>query len=311
MINKKLESLEIVERSITYTRTERKNDSFLDLYEKMKAVNFEPHHRTPSEKTMIEIESGSIIKTVDKRLKSTNRKAKEKDDIERQKSNNKKDDLIMERTTCIEDKEKGNSAIEIIQEKNDIERQKTIIRRGTVKEMIERMERQNNSTLKIANKETSSIQTIQKKDDMIDIEREKGKIMKEIEEERQKDSLIDLVDKEWRHNSLRENDRLKKEIDKRLKSIERSMTETQDNSLAKLTKKIEILNSPLGKSDIKRDIVVLDIIESSDNEKTDRHTRNTIFHKCKKYGHTKKQCGRHNKIVKQISKLDFEKRYNK
>ena len=50
MINKKLESLEIVERSITYTRTERKNDSFLDLYEKMKAVNFEPHHRTPSRK---------------------------------------------------------------------------------------------------------------------------------------------------------------------------------------------------------------------------------------------------------------------
>ena len=105
---------------------------------------------------MIEIESDSIIKIVDKRLKSTNRKAKEKDDIERQKSNNKKDDLIMERTTCIEDKEKGNSAIEIIQEKNDIERQKTIIRRGTVKEMIEKMERQNNSILKIANKEISS-----------------------------------------------------------------------------------------------------------------------------------------------------------
>ena len=31
------------------------------------------------------------------------------------------------------------------------------------------------------------------------------------------------------------------------------MIETQDNSLAKLTKKIEILNSPLVKSDIKRD----------------------------------------------------------
>ena len=40
--------------------------------------------------------------------------------------------------------------------------------------MIERMERQHNSTLKIANKETSSIQTIWKKDDMIDIERGKG-----------------------------------------------------------------------------------------------------------------------------------------
>ena len=105
---------------------------------------------------MIEIESDSIIKIVDKRLKSTNRKADEKDDIEREKSNNKKDGLIMERTTRIEDKEKGNSAIEIIQEKDDIERQKTIIRRGIVKEMIEKMERQNNSTLKIANKEISS-----------------------------------------------------------------------------------------------------------------------------------------------------------
>ena len=36
-------------------------------------------------------------------------------------------------------------------------------------------------------------------------------------------------------------------------------------------------------------------------------TRNTIFHKCKQYGHTKKQCDRHNKIVKQIYKLEFEK----
>ena len=114
MINKKIESLEVVERSIIYTRVERKSDSFLDLYEKMKALNFEPHHRTPSEKTMIDIESSSIIKTVDERLKSTNRKVDEKDDIERQKNNNKKDDLIMERTTCIEDKEKGNGAIEII-----------------------------------------------------------------------------------------------------------------------------------------------------------------------------------------------------
>ena len=67
--------------------------------------------------------------------------------------------------------------------------------------MIEIMERQNNSTLKKANKETSSIQTIRKKDDMIDIEREKGIITKEIEEK-------------WGHNSPKENDRLKKEIDK-------------------------------------------------------------------------------------------------
>ena len=44
------------------------------------------------------------------------------------------------------------------------------------------------------------------------------------------------------------------------------MTYTQNNSLAVLTKNIEILNSPLDK-DRKRDIVVLDITETLDNEK--------------------------------------------
>ena len=43
------------------------------------------------------------------------------------------------------------------------------------------------------------------------------------------------------------------------------------------------------------------------NVKNDRHSRNTICHKCKQYGHTKKQYDRHNRIVKQISKLEFEK----
>ena len=49
-INKKLESLEAIERSVT---VERKKDSFLDLYERLKALNsplknereFESHHR--------------------------------------------------------------------------------------------------------------------------------------------------------------------------------------------------------------------------------------------------------------------------
>ena len=84
------------------------------------------------------------------------------------------------------------------------------------------------------------------------------------------------------------------------------MIYTQNDSLVELTKKIEILNSPL---DInrKRDILVLNNIELSNNEKTNKHTRNIICHKCKQYGHTKKQCDRHNKIGKQISKLEFEK----
>ena len=74
------------------------------------------------------------------------------------------------------------------------------------------------------------------------------------------------------------------------------MIYTQNNRLAELTKKIEVLNSPLD-IDRKRDITVLNNIELSDNEKIDRYTRNTICHKCKQYGHTKKQCDRHNKII--------------
>ena len=74
----------------------------------------------------------------------------EKDDIERQKSNNKKDGLIMERTTHIEDK--------------------GMIRKGIVKEMLEKIERQNDNTLKLAN-----IEALLKK---LDIERD-------IEKERQ------------------------------------------------------------------------------------------------------------------------------
>ena len=119
--------------------------------------------------------------------------------------------------------------------------------------------------------------------------------------------MVKVVNKEEKDNSSKKSNSLKEEIDERLKSIERSMTYTQDNGLAELIKKIEILNSPLEKKEIKRDVAVLDITKTSDNEKNDRHIRNTICHKCKEYGHTTKQCDRHNKIVKQISKLEFKK----
>ena len=81
------------------------------------------------------------------------------------------------------------------------------------------------------------------------------------------------------------------------------MIYTQNDSLAKLTRKIETLNSPLDTDSI----TVLNTTELSDNEKNDKHIGNTICHKCKQYGHTKKQCDRHNKIVKQIGRLEFEK----
>ena len=61
----------------------------------------------------------------------------------------------------------------------------------------------------------------------------------------------------------------------------KDLWQRQDNSLAELTKKI-------------------DIIESSENEKTNRHTRNIICHKCKEYGHTKKNVV---DIIKLLKKL--------
>ena len=80
---------------------------------------------------------------------------------------------------------------------------------------------------------------------------------------------------------------LKETIDERLKLIERSIVDTQNNSLTELTKKMKTLNTPL-EIDRKRDIAVLNTTELSDNEKTDKHVNNTICHKCKKHGHTKK-----------------------
>ena len=120
----------------------------------------------------------------------------EKDDIERQKSNNKKDGLIMERTTRIEDK--------------------GMIRKGIVKEMLEKIERQNDNTIKLAN-----IETLRKK---LHIERDIERHMsrKEIEKERHNsDSLEKVVNKEEKDNSSKKRNSLKEEIDERLKSIER------------------------------------------------------------------------------------------
>ena len=177
------------------------------------------------------------------------------------------------------DAEKERNSIEIIQRKKidiiDEDKEKGMERQ------------QSNSTL------TNSKETLRKE---IDIGKERNIIRKEKEDD-------SLVNKERTKNSPRNNDSLKEKIDERLKSIERSMIYTQDNGLAELAKKIEILNSLLD-IDKKRDITVLNNI---DNEKTNRHIRNTICHECRQYVHTKKQCDRHNKIIKQISKLEFEK----
>ena len=57
-----------------------------------------------------------------------------------------------------------------------------------------------------------------------------------IRKEKENDSLVNLVNIEENDNSKKSNS-LKEEIDRRLKSIERSMAYAQDNGLLELTKK--------------------------------------------------------------------------
>ena len=340
-INKKLESLEAIERS---TIVERKNDSFLDLYEKIKALNseqernFESHQRSSLvtdnwhdrknsslvstdrlinitcgkddgrnslktlETILIEKKQNSSIKIM--QYKEDNKKdfderkdysqevqkmidvGKVRSSIESQENNNRKDDII-----------------ETIQKKKlDGDKEEEIIRKGIVKEMLERIERQQGNSI-ITNSKGG---TLRKE---IDIGKEIGQERNMIRKEKKDDSLV----KEKTNNSLRNNDSCKKsnsfkeEIDDKLKSIERTRDYTRDDSLVELVKKIEILNSPIEKKESKNDITVLEITKLLDNEKPDKHIRNIICHKCKEYGHTKKQCDRHNKIVEQINKLEFEK----
>ena len=98
-----------------------------------------------------------------------------------------------------------------------------------------------------------------------------------------------LVNKDEKDDSSKKRNSFKEKIDERLKSIERTMDYTQDNSLVEFAKKIEILNSPIEKKEMKDiTVLVLEITELSDNKKLDKHIKNIVCHKCKEYGYTKK-----------------------
>ena len=111
-------------------------------------------------------------------------------------------------------------------------------------------------------KETRTLQPIRRnmeENDKLDL------FDKEIE----KDSVVKVVNRKEEKNDVKKSNSFKEEIDERLKSIERIMDYTQDNSLIELAKKIQILNSPIEEKEIERDITVLKITELSDNKKPD------------------------------------------
>ena len=149
-INKKLESLEAIERSVTLERkdssVERKNDSFLDLYERLKTLNsplkyereFEPHHRPSSTKTMTDnwrINNNRKDKTGLQTLKTTNIRV------------DRKIDPVEERITRIEDKIenfiKERSNIDSVRDIINEDKERDKIKKGMVKETLQKFERPN------------------------------------------------------------------------------------------------------------------------------------------------------------------------
>ena len=276
-INKKLESLEATKRSVI---VERKNDSFLDLCERLKTLNsplkkeskFEPHHRSSFTKTMTD---GCHINNNSKEEIDKNLQTLKATNIRVDRKTNPTEKSV----TRIEDKTenliKERSTIESVRNIMNKDKERNKIRKGMVKETLEKFERPNSEKKEVIRRK------LDKKDEL-----------KERE----------IVNKGGKNK----NNNLKEEIEKRLKSIEKDIIYTQMDSLTELTKKMKILNTPL-EIYRKRDIAVLNTTELSDNEKTNRHVSKTICHKCKGNGHTKKQCDRHNKNVKRISKLEFEK----
>ena len=179
IINKKLEYLENIERCIA---VERKNDGFLDLLEKLKVLNlereFEPHHRSPLTKIMIDNWHNKRNSVIEKcHINSSRKDDRELKAIERPMAitykDNKidigKDDLKKEDLKTILTKKKQNSSIEIMQykkyNKKDFDERKDYSH--VVQKMIE--------VEKEVKKEKSSIEIIQKKKtDIIDEDKEKG-----------------------------------------------------------------------------------------------------------------------------------------
>ena len=313
-INKKLEFLEAIERSTTVERKNYRNnriDSFLELYEKIKALNseqernFEPHQRSSLVTDNWHDRKNSSLVSTDGFINSSRKDDRELKVIERPiviaYKDNKKD--FDERNDYSQEMQK---MIDVVKIRSSIERQENNNRKDDIIETIQKkkidiidgdkerkIERQQGYSIL-----TNSSITLHKELDIgKDIVKERNMIMKEKEDD-------SLVNNERTNNSLRNNDSSKKcnsfkeEIDERLKSIEKTMDNTRDNSLVELAKKIEILNSPIEIKEMKKDITILEITELSVNEKPNRHITNIICHKCKEYGHTKKQCDRHNKIIK-------------
>ena len=158
--------------------------------------------------------------------------------------------------------------------KQNIKRQKDIIETkeevGKVKDMLKPKD---NSTFKESLRRKLEVEKEIGKDEPKEKEKvNKGRKNKNnLKEKVNSNSIVKVkVEKVEVVNKIdKKCDSLKEKIDERLKLIERSIAETQNNSLTELTKKMKILNTPL-EIDRKRDIAVLNTTKLSDNRSEER-----------------------------------------
>ena len=115
--NRQKNNLVGIDISINMTDIKKKKDSLIETIDERNNVKTLKTTLTYSKEDSHIVQKKSEMIEVEKERSSIDI-MQEEDDIERQENNNKKDGIVMERTTCIEAKGKNPSAIKIIQKKN-------------------------------------------------------------------------------------------------------------------------------------------------------------------------------------------------
>ena len=172
--------MEATERSII---VEREKDSFLDLYERLKALNsplknereFEPHHRSSSTKTMTDnwhINNNRKDEIGLQTLKATDIRV------------DRKSNPIVERVTRIEDKRKNlikeRSTIESVRNITNEVKERDKIRKGMVKEILEKFERPNSEKKEVICRKLDEIDKVNNSNDSLKEMMEKHNNNKEV-----------------------------------------------------------------------------------------------------------------------------------
>ena len=219
IINKKLESLENIDKSVIYTKVEKKSDSFLDLYERMKALNshlkqeskFEPHHRSFSTKTMIDnwhINNNRKDETGLQTLKATDIRV------------DRKTNPIEESTTHIEDKRKDlikeTSTIESVRNIINEDKERDKIKKGMVKEILEKFERPNSEQKEVIRRKLDIKDEIEKVNNSNDSLKE---MMEKHNNNKEVSSSVQIICKKLEIDLQKEKEFFLKQNRKRQKDI--------------------------------------------------------------------------------------------